>query len=412
MHNTSYHPRILQIVSEKDLAAELGRIGVLQPGVAVTLPKAHCYVVKLTGVSAAHARVIRETLVSVGGDAAVDPRVETGEVESSDMILVGTRKQYTTVARMLGVANGAGSAVSAEIESTIVLFESGPILPDDTVTTDAKVLRMYADMEKRALVMGILNITPDSFSDGGEFLTRDAALRHALSMVEDGADIVDIGGESSRPGSEPISAEEEIKRVVPIVQDLAKNLDKPISIDTYRATTAAAALDAGASIVNDISGMSFDPGMRTLAAERRCPVVIMHIKDSPKDMQKSPAYEDLMGEITDFLKVRIAEAVDAGVDERLIIVDPGFGFGKTVDHNLEMLRRLGEFRSLARPILIGTSRKSTIGQVLGGLPPKERIEGTAATVALSIAAGANIVRVHDVKEMARVAKMTEAIIRP
>jgi dihydropteroate synthase len=285
------------------------------------------------------------------------------------------------------------------------------ILPDDVDLPDPKSRWMFSELPKRTLVMGILNVTPDSFSDGGRFLDRDAAVRHALGMVRDGADIIDVGGESTRPGGEPVSIEEEIGRVVPVISELAARIDRPISIDTYKSATAAAALDAGASVINDISGMAFDPEIRKLAAARRCPVVLMHIKGTPRDMQKNPTYDDVIGEITDYLRQRILEAVQAGVDERMIIVDPGIGFGKAVRHNLEILRRLGELRSLGRPILVGVSRKSTIGQVLGGLPPEERLEGTAAAVAISIAGGASIVRVHDVREMVRVARMTDAILR-
>jgi dihydropteroate synthase len=285
------------------------------------------------------------------------------------------------------------------------------ILPEDVDLPDPKSRWMFSELGKRTLVMGILNVTPDSFSDGGRFLDRDAAVRHALAMARDGADIIDVGGESTRPGGEPVSVEEEIVRVVPVISELAARIERPISIDTYKSATAAAALDAGASMINDISGMAFDPEMRKLAAARRCPVILMHIKGTPRDMQKNPTYDDVIGEITHYLRQRILEAVQAGVDERMIIIDPGIGFGKAVRHNLEILRRLGELRSLGRPILVGVSRKSTIGQVLGGLPPEERLEGTAAAVAISIAGGASMVRVHDVKEMVRVARMTDAILR-
>lgn len=283
-------------------------------------------------------------------------------------------------------------------------------LPDPNTLKPA-VARMFDAIGRRTLVMGILNITPDSFSDGGRFADFDAAATHAVQMVEDGADIIDVGGESTRPGAEPVSLDEELKRVVPIVQHLSRAVAVPISVDTYKAPVARAALDAGADIINDISAAAFDPEMPALLAEAKCPTVLMHIKGTPRDMQKDPVYDDLMGEIASYFRERIAALVDAGVDERMLIVDPGFGFGKTVAHNLEMLRRLAELRSLGRPILVGASRKSTIGKVLGDLPTEERLEGTAATVAISIANGADIVRVHDVKEMARVARMTDAIVR-
>lgn len=276
---------------------------------------------------------------------------------------------------------------------------------------DSKSNWLFTELQKRTLIMGILNVTPDSFSDGGMFLDKDAAVRHGLEMVEQGADIIDIGGESSRPGSEPVSAQQEIERVVPVIEELGKKTNKLISIDTYKSATAKAALDVGASIINDISGMAFDPNMKQLAAKYRCPVVIMHIKGAPRDMQKDLSYNDLMGEIICYLKDRMVEAIQAGVDEEQIIIDPGIGFGKTADHNLEILRRLSELKCLGRPILVGTSRKATIGHVLGGLPTEDRLEGTAATVAIAISQGAGIVRVHDVKEMTLVARMTDAIVR-
>lgn len=270
---------------------------------------------------------------------------------------------------------------------------------------------MYEQIGRRTLIMGILNITPDSFSDGGQFLDRNAAIQRAVEMVEDGADIIDIGGESTRPGSEPVTADEEIRRVVPVIREIARAVSVPISIDTYKADVAAAALDAGALIINDISAATFDPRMPGLIAESGCPAVLMHIKGEPKSMQTNPVYEDVVGEVCNFLQQRVDALVQAGVDVEKLIVDPGIGFGKAVEHNLELLRRLGELKKLGRQILVGTSRKATIGKVLGDLPTEERLEGTAATVAISIANGADIVRVHDVKEMARVARMTDAILR-
>lgn len=270
---------------------------------------------------------------------------------------------------------------------------------------------MYDKFGKKTLIMGILNVTPDSFSDGGKFIDPHMAVERAMQMVDDGADIIDIGGESTRPGSEPVSTDEEMKRVLPVIKDITAAVGVPISIDTYKADVAAAAINAGALIINDISAATFDPDMQRLIAESGCPAVLMHIKGKPKSMQANPVYDDVVTEVRGFLKARIDALVSAGVDEEQLIIDPGIGFGKTLQHNLELIRHLREFRELGRPILIGTSRKATIGKVLGDLPPEERLEGTAATVAISIANGADIVRVHDVKEMARVAKMTDAIVR-
>lgn len=266
------------------------------------------------------------------------------------------------------------------------------------------------DFSEKTLLMGILNVTPDSFSDGGEFFDTGSAVRRALQMVRDGADIIDVGGESTRPGSEPVALDEELRRTVPVIEAVARETGVPISIDTYKPEVARRALDAGASIINDISGLRSDPDMARVAAGHKAPVVVMHIKGTPRDMQtKEPSYEALIPEILDYLRGSIRIALEAGIGEDAIIVDPGIGFGKTVEHNLEIISNLREFARLGKPVLVGPSRKSFIGAVLGGLPAGERLEGTAAAVTASVLNGANIVRVHDVKEMARVLKVADAI---
>jgi dihydropteroate synthase len=258
------------------------------------------------------------------------------------------------------------------------------------------------DFSKRTYIMGILNITPDSFSDGGLFYTKDTAVDHALKMYDEGADIIDIGGESTRPGAESVSLEEEMKRVIPVIEELAKKLPIPLSIDTYKSRIAQAALSAGASLVNDISGLKFDPEMSAVVAGYKVPVVIMHIKGTPKNMQKNPSYTALIPEIMDYLRGGLKIARDAGIAEDNIIIDPGIGFGKTVEHNLEIIKRLDEFR-------IGPSRKSFIGKILNDLPVTERLEGTAAAAAIGILNGANIIRVHDITAMVRVARVADKI---
>jgi dihydropteroate synthase len=267
------------------------------------------------------------------------------------------------------------------------------------------------DFSKKTYIMGILNVTPDSFSDGGLYLDKNLAIEKAYKMTEDGADIIDIGGESTRPGSEPVPLEEEITRTIPVIEDLAKKIKIPISIDTYKAEVAKRALDAGASIVNDISGLRFDPDMPKLVSEYKIPVVIMHIKGTPKNMQVNPVYEALIPEIMDYLRMGIRIAVEAGIVEDKIIIDPGIGFGKTFDHNLEIIKNLHELTLLEKPVLLGPSRKAFIGKILDDAPVSERLEGTAAAVAISIFNGANIIRVHDVKEMKKVAMVADAIKR-
>jgi len=267
------------------------------------------------------------------------------------------------------------------------------------------------DFSEKTHIMGILNVTPDSFSDGGTYFEKDAAVKQAIQMVEDGADIIDIGGESTRPGSDPVPLEEELRRTIPVIEALTKECKIPISIDTYKSEVARRALDAGASMVNDISGLKFDPEMPHIVCKYGVPVIIMHIKGTPKDMQKNPVYEALIPEIMDYLRESIGRAREAGVPEERIIIDPGIGFGKTFEQNLEIIHNLHEFTFLEKPVLIGPSRKTFIGKILGDAPVTDRIEGTAAAVAISIMNGANIVRVHDVKEMVRVVKVADAIKR-
>lgn len=262
----------------------------------------------------------------------------------------------------------------------------------------------------RPLIMGILNVTGDSFFDGGKYVDRDAAVDRGLAMYEDGVDIIDIGGESTRPGAEPISVRKEIKRVVPAVSALAERLDVPVSIDTYKTEVAREALDAGAGIINDISALRFGDGMAELASDAGVPVILMHMKGMPRDMQEDPVYDDVIGEIRDFLAERVEYAASKGIDRNSLVVDPGIGFGKTTEHNLRIIAQLRLFKAMECPVLVGPSRKSFIGNVLN-LPLEERLEGTAAAVAASIMNGADIVRVHDVKEMVRVVNLVGAIAR-
>ena len=262
----------------------------------------------------------------------------------------------------------------------------------------------------RTLIMGILNVTPDSFSDGGSYLDVAAAISHAKEMVEDGADIIDIGGESSRPGASPASTEEELARVLPVVEGLVDEISVHVSIDTCKSEVARRSLEAGAHIVNDITALQGDAEMAKVVVEMNAGVILMHMSGTPRTMQHSPVYNDVVSEVSSWLQRRIEEAETGGIPPDRIVIDPGIGFGKTVDHNLEILRRLGEFRHLNKPILIGTSRKSFIGKILD-LPVNNRIEGTAATITWAIAHGADMVRVHDVKTMRRVARMTDALYR-
>jgi dihydropteroate synthase len=264
---------------------------------------------------------------------------------------------------------------------------------------------------ERTLVMGVLNVTPDSFSDGGRFFEPGKAIDHGLLMAKQGADIIDVGGESSRPGADAVPLDEELRRVIPVIAGLASRLEIPISVDTYKAQVAERAIEAGAQMINDISGLSFDPQLPAVAARFDTPLVIMHIKGNPKTMQQAPCYGDVMAEIIASLRAGIERAERHGVDPHQVIVDPGIGFGKRVEDNLSILNRLEELAVLERPVLIGTSRKSFIGAVLEQ-EIDQRVMGTLATVAVSVLKGAHIVRVHDVPAIRQTAAMVDAIINP
>jgi dihydropteroate synthase len=262
------------------------------------------------------------------------------------------------------------------------------------------------DFLSRTHIMGILNVTPDSFSDGGLFFDTAKAVDHGLLMVKEGADIIDIGGESTRPGSEPVTEQQEIDRVVPVVEQLSRAVNTPLSIDSCKARVADAALAAGASIINDISGMTFDPQMMSVARKHAATVVLMHIKGTPRTMQQNPQYVNVIREVFEFLSIQTDKAREHGITQ--IIVDPGIGFGKNLAQNLDLMMGLKTFSLLGCPVLVGPSRKSFIGKLLD-LPVEERLEGTAAAVTACILHGANIVRVHDVEQMKRVAVVADAL---
>ena len=267
------------------------------------------------------------------------------------------------------------------------------------------------DFSKRSYVMGILNVTPDSFSDGAKFFDLEAAIKHGMGMAGEGADIIDVGGESTRPGADPVSADEEIQRTVPVIRELAKRIDIPLSIDTTKADVARRALDAGAEIVNDISALRADPEMVDVAVSYQAPVVLMHMLGSPKTMQQDICYDSIIEDIMDFLKERIDFAINNGVERNKIIIDPGIGFGKSVGNdNFEIIREMRSFASLGLPVLVGPSRKAFIGRLLDA-EVDERDIGTLATVSIAIHNGANIVRVHNVAQTKMAVKVADSVIR-
>ncbi|RMD88080.1 MAG: dihydropteroate synthase [Calditrichaeota bacterium] len=272
-----------------------------------------------------------------------------------------------------------------------------------------KLAERTYDLSQRTLIMGVINCTPDSFYSSSRVLDAQKAIETGIRMMEEGADILDVGGESTRPGSEPVNQDEELRRVLPVIEGLLANVSIPISIDTYKATVAARALSAGVHMVNDISALQFDPQMVEVVAQFGVPVVLMHIKGRPKEMQRNPSYENLMGELFEYFAQRIQFATNHGIPRENLILDPGIGFGKRLQDNYEIIRRLREFSIFDLPILVGPSRKSFLGKVLN-LPPEELLEGTLAACAVAIQNGAHILRVHDVKEVARAVKIVDALI--
>ncbi|MFA6548974.1 MAG: dihydropteroate synthase [Candidatus Margulisiibacteriota bacterium] len=394
--------RIIVIPDLYAAEKEMQSIGVDGAGIKVMLPKALSRALKLKNIKPTPANIIKQEMLSIGGEAAVASGVIDHSVAAADILLLGTPKHFNLLVTKLRTHQFGLPQLADEIILALKNYDGVP------ASLDIKGKRF--EFGSQTYIMGILNVTPDSFSDGNKYLDAKDAVMRARQMLAEGADIIDIGGESTRPGAEPVTAEEEIKRVVPVIERLAAETGAIISIDTYKAAVAKAALKAGASMINDISALRFDVEMAGVAAENKCPVTMMHILGTPRDMQKNPTYSDLMGEILASLEEGLAIGKRAGILLEQIIVDPGIGFGKTTENNLEIVKRLREIKVLGRPILIGVSRKAFIGSVLD-LPTDERVEGTAAAVAVAIANGADFIRVHDVKEMKRVAKMVDAIVR-
>ncbi|HET9916533.1 MAG TPA: dihydropteroate synthase [Candidatus Binatia bacterium] len=295
----------------------------------------------------------------------------------------------------------------ADLNATVGQFN--PLLPTfGQANRELKTRHGRIDFARRTAVMAVINVTPDSFFDGGRHFDAGRAVAAGLAMAEAGADVIDIGGESTRPGAEPVSQADELARVIPVIQGLRLQCALPISIDSYKARVARAALDAGADIVNDISALGFDPGMAPLIANEKVPVVLMHMRGTPRTMQADPHYVDVVREVRDFLAERLYDAMDAGIDAGSIVLDPGIGFGKTVEHNLQLLRALSVLSALGQPLLVGVSRKTFIGKILG-LEPEQRLEGSLAAAVAAVLAGANIIRVHDVAETCRAVRIADAL---
>ncbi|GBF32122.1 dihydropteroate synthase [Desulfocucumis palustris] len=388
--------RNITVLNKREALEEISRIGAESTGCRLMAPKAVHRLIKIYGLSPKQATILKQEMLSKGGEAAVARGVLDSSAQSSEVILMGTLRQMEELISKLKMQPFGLPALGRQIKQVLDNLEGRPVF-------DLDCRGKKVTIGNRTLVMGILNVTPDSFSDGGKYYDPGMALERALGMVEEGADIIDLGGESTRPGYAPVEPEEELKRILPVLKRLVRDIPVPLSVDTCKSLVAEAALEEGAHIINDQWALRQDHRMAEVVARHGAPLILMH-------NQKGTAYRELMGDMIDFFNDSIDRGMEAGIPRDKMIVDPGIGFGKTPEQNIEVMGRLKELECLGLPVLIGTSRKSLIGKVLD-LPVDQRLEGTAATVSVGIANGADIIRVHDVKEMSRVARMTDAMVR-
>jgi dihydropteroate synthase len=396
--------RILDLKSKEELKDEiLTQVNPTNIGAVKVSNKGTFYNVLVKNVKSVVANVIKQEMLSIGTDAVVAKGALDLSVDRCNVILVGNIKHFKQLAVKIKAQPFSLKYFGNEVLDKIDKFNRKKFNLSIKGET-------YTLSEDKTYIMGILNVTPDSFSDGGEFISLDNAIKRVEVMIKEGADFIDIGGESTRPGAEEVSLNEELKRVVPVIEAIAKEFPHiPISIDTYKSKVAKEAVSAGASMINDISGLHFDTEMAKVVAEEKIPVILMHIKGTPKNMQKNPVYDNLLNEIFDYFNESLSILEKAGGDIENVVIDPGIGFGKTFEHNLIILNRLKEFKSFGLPVLIGASRKSFIGAILNKKNPKHRVLGSLSVAAISSLKGAKILRVHDVKETYEVLKVADAV---
>jgi dihydropteroate synthase len=404
----------MRLITPKYLERELKSIGVSLTGLDKMLPKAEVQLIKIYSLPISTAFILKQEFLSVGGDAALPKDALELKKKKVDCVLIGTKKAYLKLIPKLQENHYKTKEIADKLDELLKI--------NLTKERIFKCGKFSFNLGKKTYIMGVLNLTPDSFWEASRYNSPTSALLKVEEMVKEGVDIVDIGGESTRPGSTPCSVEEELERILPTLKLLNKEFpDLPVSVDTYKPPVAKAAIEYSAAIINDISGLHFStnlawrrevkgyeekfggyPPLEEVIKDSGVGLILMHILNRPKVMQKNPKYKDLMQEVTEYLRSAIDKATKAGIDKNRLIIDPGIGFGKTVEDNIELIKRISELRSLGIPLLLGTSRKSFIGALLGKrkevLPPQQRLFGTLATLVIAIKEGIDIVRVHDVKE--------------
>ncbi len=401
-----YKIRKLELKSKSQGLEEFKKIGATLPGQNIMVNKIFPVALKVKGVKPRAANILKQEMLSRMGDV-VTSRDSLIQVEgTTDVIILGTEKSIRSLAEKIKCQPFGLKMLSEDITAYLSLLSENK--RQKTIALGNKVFDFSA-IGCGALVMGILNITPDSFFDGGLYNQKENAFRRVEEIVKEGADIIDAGGMSSRPGSKPVSIDEELTRVIPAIEYIRDNFDVLISVDTYRSEVAAEALRAGACIVNDISGLVMDEKIASVVAEAKASLVIMHMQGTPQTMQENPCYNDVIDEIYDFLYSRSCAAIAAGVESSRIIIDPGIGFGKKLEHNIEILAKLKDFTNMGFTVMAGASRKSFVGSLLGGLPAGERLYGSVSAAVCAFINGAGILRVHDVKQTVEALKIAQAV---
>lgn len=394
--------KLVKIDNFNEAVALLKKIGVDPYGINAMATKTQSINILLSAQPCKVANILKQEMLSLGADAAVARGSVACSIDATDVLLMGTLKQITALTKKIEKQPFGLNVIAKDILALL-----------DNINQNRHILKTSQReivLGEKTLIMGILNVTPDSFSDGNLFFNQQKAIERCLQMVDEGADIIDIGGESTRPGAKSVPARQEIARVIPIVESLSGKISIPISVDTTKSPVAQATLSAGAEIINDISALGGDKKMASVVKKAQAALILMHRRGKPENMQTGNlVYDDLMEEIICYLQKGCRKAFAAGIEKDHLILDPGIGFGKTRDDNCKIIKNYGILRSLGLPLMIGTSRKSFIGQVTGGTP-SDRLEGTAATVAAAIMNGCHIVRVHDVVVMKKIAAMTDAII--